>query len=336
MKHLELKVATLVVVSLGLLAMFIAILGGFSFGPVSRLYVDYDFSGNIHEGAPVKISGIKVGKVEHIAFHGGEVDPEVKRRIQVRLTVQIEERARKAIHEDAEFYVNTQGVLGEQYLEIAPGSPDKPLLPLGSKVLGVNPPRSDLIIARLYEFLDAVTKLLREDKESLRDLLRSSAKVAKSLDKLLGDNEAEVKKLLINLDRLTAETAELVGKLDQGLGSGEELHKTLVNIAAISTELKTELGPLLQKTKRALDGVSDLASTLGPEEKKKLHRSLDELLALSSKVSAVASDAQSLLSDVKRGKGTAGALLTDPQIYDDLKELTRDLKRNPWKFFWKE
>ena len=50
----------------------------------------------------------------------------------------------------------------------------------------------------------------------------------------------------------------------------------------------------------------------------------------------MASDAQSLLSDVKRGKGTAGALLTDPQIYDDLKELTRDLKRNPWKFFWKE
>ena len=98
MKHLELKVATLVVVSLGLLAMFIAILGGFSFGPVSRLYVDYDFSGNIHEGAPVKISGIKVGKVEQIAFHGGEVDPDVKRRIQVRLTVQIEERARKAIH----------------------------------------------------------------------------------------------------------------------------------------------------------------------------------------------------------------------------------------------
>ncbi|MBL8634413.1 MAG: MCE family protein [Myxococcales bacterium] len=336
MKHLELKVATLVVVSLGLLAMFIAILGGFSFGPVSRLYVDYDFSGNIHEGAPVKISGIKVGKVEQIAFHGGEVDPDVKRRIQVRLTVQIEERARKAIHEDAEFFVNTQGVLGEQYLEIAPGSPDKPLLPPGSKVLGINPPRSDLIIARLYEFLDAVTKLLREDKESLRDLLRSSAKVARSLDKLLGDNEAEVKKLIVNLDRLTEETAVLVGKIDQGIGSGEELHKTLVNIAAISTELKTELSPLVQKTKRALDGVSDLASAVGPEEKKKLVRSLDELLALSNKVSAVASDAQSLLSDVKRGKGTAGALLTDPQIYDDLKELTRDLKRNPWKFFWKE
>ena len=40
--------------------------------------------------------------------------------------------------------------------------------------------------------------------------------------------------------------------------------------------------------------------------------------------------------DLKKGRGTVGALLVDQQIYDDLKELTRDLKRNPWKFFWKE
>ncbi|HMY58543.1 MAG TPA: MlaD family protein [Pseudomonadota bacterium] len=336
MRHLELKVGTLIVVSGGLLAMFIAILGGFSFGPTSRIYVDYDFSGNIHEGAPVKISGIKVGKVEKIEFFGGELDPQVNRRVQVRLTVQIEERARKAIHDDAEFFVNTQGVLGEQYLEIAPGRHENTQLPPGSKVKGVDPPRSDLIIARLYEFLDAVTRLLQEDKESLRDLLRSAAKVARSLDKLLGENEAEVKKLLTDLDRLTAETAELVAKLDKGVGTGEELHKTLANIESISTELKTELAPLLQKTKRALDGVGDVAQLLGPEEKKKLQRSLDDLLVLSGKVSQVAGDAQSLLSDVRRGKGTVGALIVDQQIYDDLKELTRDLKRNPWKFFWKE
>ena len=129
---------------------------------------------------------------------------------------------------------------------------------------------------------------------------------------------------------------ELVAKLDKGIGSGEELRKTLVNIEAISTELRGEIPPLLQKTKRALDGVGDVAALLGPEEKKKLQRSLDELLLLSSKVSAVAGDAQLLLGDVRRGKGTVGALLIDQQVYDDLKELTRDLKRNPWKFFWKE
>ena len=45
---------------------------------------------------------------------------------------------------------------------------------------------------------------------------------------------------------------------------------------------------------------------------------------------------QVVMANIKQGKGTAGALLVDQQIYDDLKELVRDLKRNPWKFFWKE
>ncbi len=141
---------------------------------------------------------------------------------------------------------------------------------------------------------------------------------------------------MADLDRLTAASADLVAKLDKGVGSAEELHRLVANIEAISNELHGELGPLLQKTKKALDGVSELSGLLGPEDKKKLLRALDELLAVGNKVQAVATDASALVGDIKKGRGTVGALLVDQQIYDDLKELTRDLKRNPWKFFWKE
>lgn len=336
MKALELKVGALVLVSLGVLLGFIALLGGLSLSPGYRVYVDYDFSGNIHSGAPVKISGIRVGKVEDVRFMGGQLDTQSGRRVQVRLVVRIEQRARAAIHQDAEFFVNTQGVLGEQYLEIAPGSHDKPELQADAVVRGVDPPRTDLIIARLYEFLDAVTSLLREDKEVFRDLLRSGAKVARSLDQLLGENRDDIKKLLTDLDRLTSESADLVAKIDKGLGDAEELRRTLANIEAISTAVRGDIGPLLQKTRRALDGVGDVAALLGPEEKKKVLRALDELLALSNKAQALAGDAAAITSDLRKGKGSIGPLLVDPQVYDDLKELTRDLKRNPWKFFWRE
>ena len=43
-----------------------------------------------------------------------------------------------------------------------------------------------------------------------------------------------------------------------------------------------------------------------------------------------------MVTDLRAGKGTAGALLVKEDIYADLRELIRDLKRNPWKFFWKE
>ena len=43
-----------------------------------------------------------------------------------------------------------------------------------------------------------------------------------------------------------------------------------------------------------------------------------------------------IVAQVRRGRGTAGALVMDREIYEDIKEMVRDLKRNPWKFFWKE
>jgi phospholipid/cholesterol/gamma-HCH transport system substrate-binding protein len=43
-----------------------------------------------------------------------------------------------------------------------------------------------------------------------------------------------------------------------------------------------------------------------------------------------------LIAAVKAGKGTVGALVKDEAVYDDLQELLRDLKHNPWKLFWRE
>src|SRR4051812_38256302 len=157
MRSLQLKVGALIVTSLVLLAGFIVLLGNFSLRGGYRISVDFDFSGNLQSGAAVKISGIKVGKVEDVQFMGGALDKESGRRVQVRVIAFVENRAHDAIRQDAEFFVNPQGVLGEQYLEIQPGSFDKPPLAANSIVRGVDPPRTDLIVARLYEFLDNIT-----------------------------------------------------------------------------------------------------------------------------------------------------------------------------------
>ena len=54
----------------------------------------------------------------------------------------------------------------------------------------------------------------------------------------------------------------------------------------------------------------------------------------SAKTAAI--DAEELIRRVKQGQGTAGALLRDEALYDDLSELVRDLKHNPWKLMWKQ
>jgi phospholipid/cholesterol/gamma-HCH transport system substrate-binding protein len=336
MRSLQLKVGALIVVSLALLAGFVVLLGNFSLRGGYRLRIDFDFSGNLQSGAAVKISGIKVGKVEDVQFMGGALDPESKRRVQVRVTAFIESRAHDAIRQDAEFFVNTQGVLGEQYLEVQPGSFDKPPLGDDAIVRGVDPPRTDLIVARLYEFLDNITSLLRDDKDVIRDFLKSGAGVVKTLDEILKENRTEIGRLLVNVDALTKEASQLMASIRAGVGDSSQLRATLANVEALTGAVKRDIDPLLAKAKKALDGVSNLTSVIGPDERDKLVKALDELTRVAGHVQSVAADAQVVMNDIRHGRGTAGALLVDQQIYDDLKEMVRDLKRNPWKFFWKE
>ncbi len=334
--RLELKVGTLVLSSLALLAGFIILLGNFSLRGGQRIRVNFDFSGNLQSGAAVKISGIKVGKVEEVRFLGGQLDPDTKKPVQVQVLAFVEDRVKDAIHRDAEFFINTQGVLGEQYLEIQPGGYDQPALDTTHSVTGVNPPRTDLIVARLYEFLDSITSLLRDDKDVIRDFLKSGASVVRTLDGILKENQTEIGRLIANVDKLTQEASQLLASIRSGIGNASQLRATLSNVESISASVKRDIDPLIAKAKKALDGVDNVTSIVGPGEKKKLQQALDDLVQIGDRAERITADAQTLVADLKKGKGTAGAFLVETQVYDDVKEMVRDLKRNPWKFFWKE
>ena len=61
-----------------------------------------------------------------------------------------------------------------------------------------------------------------------------------------------------------------------------------------------------------------------------------ELQDTTSRLDAMTQEGQALLGKIQRGEGTVGGFVQDPQVYDDLKELMRDLKRHPWKMLWRD
>src|SRR5262245_30129776 len=248
MRALEIKVGLLIAVAVLVLGGFMFVLGSFSVGKGYRLYVDFNFSGNIQAGAPVKVSGIKVGKVDDVRFLGGKLDEKTGRRVQVRVVVWVEERVADAIRSDAEFFVNTQGVLGEQYLEIAPGSYEKPPLGAEKVVVGVDPPRTDLIVARLYEFLDSTTKLLHDDKDLIRDLLRNSAGPVANLNQILTDNKKEIGDLIRAGGRFADEGTNLLAALDPKL-----VGRTVADLDVTLVSARTALDSMTPRATRFLD-----------------------------------------------------------------------------------
>src|SRR5215813_1431483 len=333
MRSLELRVGLLIVAAAAILGGFLVVLGNFAFGKGYELRVDFDFSGNLQPGAPVKVSGIKVGKVEDVQFLGGALDEKTGRHVQVRVVAWVEDRVRPAIRENAEFFVNTAGVLGEQYLEIAPGSWDHPELGADKVVVGVNPPRTDLIVARLYDFLDSTTRLLHDDKDLIRRLLAQSADAVAELDQLLKDNREDIGALIRAGTRFADEGAGVLAELR---ADPHALPRLLADADGALVSARGALDSLTPRAGRFLD---EGTRTLGLITEPRFERVLvlaDSANTFLGRSGGLVDAAAGLLADLRAGKGTAGALLVKEELYADIREMVRDLKRNPWKFLWKE
>jgi phospholipid/cholesterol/gamma-HCH transport system substrate-binding protein len=312
-------------------------MGGLSFEKTYTVYVDFDNPGGLQSGAPVRVAGVKVGKVAELAFMGGKVDPKTNRRTLVRAKLNIEARVKDSIHDDADFYVTTQGVLGEQFLAIDPGSPQKGVLPEGTIVKGIDPPRLDLFLAKAYELLDTTMNGIRNNRELISDIATNTAGLLKGLNTTLTENRERINRTMANLESLTAEANTLTVHARTQYVDNPKITRTIDNIDRLSSDIQKDSGPLLKDARESLANLNRASKVLGGEEEQaKLKKTIEEVAQLAARANATAADAQAIVQHIKKGNGTVGALVMDEAIYDDVQEMVRDLKHNPWKFLWRE
>ncbi len=335
-RSIEVKVGILILVSLGILSAFILVMGGISFQKTYVVYVDFDNPGGLQSGAPVRIAGVKVGDVEELAFMGGIVDPKVNRRVLVRAKLKIQQKVQSTIHDDADFYVTTQGVLGEQFLQIDPGTPNRPVLAENAIVKGIDPPRLDLFLAKAYELLDTTVTGIKNNRELLSDMAVNADGLLKNLNGVLGDNRDRINRTVENLEKLSDNANQLTIDAKKRVDD-PRIDRTISNIDSISTDIRRDSGPMLKDAREALANANRASDALGsPEQAAKLKKSLQDLAELATRANATAADAQEIVAHIKKGEGTVGALVMDEEVYDDVQEMLRDLKHNPWKFLWRE
>jgi phospholipid/cholesterol/gamma-HCH transport system substrate-binding protein len=336
---MEVKVGMLVTVCVGLLVGFIVLLGDCSTSARGDLFLDVDTTSDLKVGSPVKIAGVPAGKVEDIVYRGGKVDPETKELVWVRVRLRVDSEKIPTIHDDSLFYITTQGVLGEKYVEIDPGSPERPSLAAGAIRRGEPPLRLEVIAAQAGGLLKSVSKLVRDNEGALGDILRDTRETVASLksaaakvDSLVAGNESKLQGIIDELVAIEADARQLLAAANNAVGDGEELRRTIANAEEISGEVRSRVGPVVSKLESTLTQYSALAET-----------GQAAVEDVRTGVVAGISDARKSLADVavltgkiRDGKGSLGALLADDEIYDDVREMLKDLKRHPWKFLWKE
>jgi len=110
-------------VALIFLALRAGNMSSFSFAPTYQVQAYFDNLGGLKVRAPVKSSGVVVGRVSGIGFDN--------ERFQAVVTLDLE--SRYTFPSDSSVSILTSGLLGEQYIGMTPGGEDK-MLAQGSTV----------------------------------------------------------------------------------------------------------------------------------------------------------------------------------------------------------
>ncbi len=341
---IEVKVGALVLFSLALLVAFVLALGDFSFGEGFTFEVEFNNAGGLKPGADVAIAGINVGKVESLRFN---TNPTVaESAVGVTATLSVDAEQADAIREDSDFFITTRGVLGEPYIEIVTRSLDAPPIKKGAVLRGVDPPRMDIIVAKASELLTSLTDLLDNPEIQTKDLISNTASLAKTLDGFLKDNRADLDQTVDNVRDGSGEARQLLASLNVAVGDGKSLQgaitdveKTAANARNITAKVDGKIDPMLDDVTVTAENarkVTESADRLLVDNEAKIAKSIDNVEVSTQRLAVMSEDAQGIVQGVKDGDGTVGALLTDREVYDDLKEMLRIIKQRPWKIVWKE
>jgi len=121
------------------------------------------------------------------------------------------------------------------------------------------------------------------------------------------------------------------------VGPGEPLSKAVLEGQETISEVHKQLPDVLKLLKGSLTSVKALTDRAEVAVSDAVvEEMVGSLRQTTKRLEQLTQDTQKMVNLMKRGEGTVGGLVKDPQIYDDLKEMMRDLKRNPWKFIWRD
>ncbi len=232
--------------------------------------------------APVRIAGVRVGKVESIDLAGGEAI----------LTLSLEPDVH--LYRDATARISSLGMLGDKYVEVVPGTPEAGVLPPDSVLTGGSPPTFD-------DVLRIATDIGADVKEVTAALRQSIG----------GEQGAEkISEIVDNIRELSADLKTLI-EANQG-----NVNQTMVNLREFSGTLRTELPRIAEKINRLADSLQDVVG----ENREDLHGSLANIRELSERLKTTADNLNVITTKIARGEGTIGKLVNDETTVDNLNE----------------
>ena len=242
------KVGLMFIAAVVLTIGFAALLGGVRpFASTRELLVAYNFAGGLEVGSPVRVMGIKVGKVRSVEFKPEQKMPATGEEVKLLVTIDVDREAWPTLRKDSRYFINLAGVIGEKFLEISAGSMEQPAVEPGQLVRGEDPPRIDQLISQSYAVAGKILEFVSKNEGSVIQTIDTLNKLVVNFDRALKQLERtsrdpEVMKIVKNLGSMLDDGAHFTRQL-----RGPEGQKTMALINDLIRRLEPLNGDVIRK-----------------------------------------------------------------------------------------
>lgn len=278
------------------------------FSTLNTYYVVYNKIDGIVKSTPIYFKGLKVGQVEKLTlFRTDSANA-------ILATLLIDEKIQLAASSEAK--IVSQDLLGGKAISLIIPSLVDPIQ------------EGDTLVGTVENSLSAsISEMITPVKTKTEQVMVSLNKVLEEFEKVLSNGgttelTSGIHSLSAVLENLKSTTAQIDALLNAEKGN---IHKTSASIAHLSESLSANSNELTA-TMKNMKSISDsLAQAPLKQTIEQLNKTATQLALITQKID--------------KGEGTAGKLVNDPELYDNLnkssKELSlllKDLQENPKRY----
>lgn len=304
-----------------------------------RYHAFFENVEGLKRDSPVWLGGLEVGRVVSITFSPDLGDKKID------VVIEMSKTFAPRVRTDCVARVGGRGVLGDKAIDISLGTSEGDPIPVN----GAIPSGSSGDLTSLLKSGGALMDNLVASSENVRKLTDafSDPEVSKNLTSSL----ASVKSILLGIEKGNgtlhaliydpqgaAQTRRLLDKLADASGQAERALEQVTLILEGARKGDGALHALLYDPKagKAVGQLGDAAGELATilhdartTENGAIHQLVyGDARNLFENLGAMSQDLRAITGKIRAGEGTLGALVVDPSVYDDLRTVLGNVKRN--------
>jgi phospholipid/cholesterol/gamma-HCH transport system substrate-binding protein len=217
-----------------------------------EVYAEFTKMAALQRGGKVRVAGMDAGEVDSITVPSR---PTGKFRVKMFVRGDLHQLVRN----DSVASIQTDGIVGNKFVEIDAGSDVSPQVADGATIIGKDPFEFADLLDQASNGITAIMGVINDLKGNAQQLLIAATGTANTANKMMQESSPDVKAMTASARQIARNLQDITANINRGKGSlgklmnDEELYTRIAGIAKQAEEISTQLKATVTSARETID-----------------------------------------------------------------------------------